>query len=119
MPHTNEFWVDLASSARCAERTWSSLSNSFCGRIAAGMRSEGGVGGLLRWPSARPEFEATERVSGRKGLKVEVDGLEDDGIDEWSVDEDNCLGGAKEWWRTSEALKTIRVVVVVVAAAAA
>ena len=50
MPHTNNRWTSLASSARCAESARSSLSNSYCRRIAyrrlstLSSWSEGGVG---------------------------------------------------------------------------
>src|SRR6266446_1031374 len=98
IPHTNNRWADLASSARCAERTRSSLSNSFCSRIASRIlssRSDGGDGGLPKRPSARPELEPAERELGPKGSSVDVDALEDDGV-EWYVDEESCRGGENE-----------------------
>ena len=76
------------------------MSNSFCSRIASRMlssRSEGGVGGLPRRPSARLELEPAERESSSKGWRTDVDALEDDGVDDWRVNDENCLGGAKEW----------------------
>src|ERR1700755_1973497 len=99
MPHSNHRWVDLASSVRCAESMRSSLSNWFCSRIATRTlpsRSEGGVGGLPRRPSVRLELEPAERESGPKGLREEIDALEDDGANDWCSDDENCLGGAKE-----------------------
>ena len=35
------------------------------------------------------------RESGPKGSRTEVDALEDDGFDDWRVDDENWLGGTK------------------------
>src|ERR1700747_697922 len=69
MPHSNNRWADMASSALCAESMRSSLSYSSCSRIASRIllsRSEG-----------------------------ELDALEDDGVDDRRVNDNNCLGGAR------------------------
>src|SRR6267154_141485 len=102
MPHLNSRWADSASSARCAESARSSLSNSFCSRIASRIlssQSEGRVGGLpKRPPSTRLKLEPAKRESGPKGLRFQVDVLEDDGVDDdWRVNDENCLTSAKDW----------------------
>src|SRR6267154_1408080 len=102
MPHSNSCWVDSASSVRCAKSARSSLSNSFCNRIVSRVLSspsEGGVGGLPRQPpSAQLKLEPAKRESGPKGLRFQVDFLEDDGVDDdWRVNDENCLSSAKDW----------------------